>query len=378
MKTQQISQQSQSGHNVRGPSAPSSALPDVNAETYPFDLVQYLLDQVTHLSMFAIPDPEYAETAILTPDDPDDWFGLNGGYGFALRSVLHRFDSTVQAAVSSGGPRVAQAIGEGAGIFSCRWLISPDDFEWSPGRYPPPTLFDLWRSQRLVMLDGSFAFGDSQDSFRGYGVGRTFPMTVHGRPKLLVGAVGNIMEGGGKFKALEGTYVLTGTITPELGFLGSITCRVVDPDGKLRTEREIPPLITKLHPDPQATFVLLRGVKKDATVKTTYGAPPDGNLVSLITPGQMRSVRYNFTDQGRGGLRSDMKVGQVVVTIIPRRYSSISWRRQEQPTPPSPSALMKCTRSSAGTGNLSARSQQMSSKAFPLTSGFRPPRASPD
>jgi hypothetical protein len=156
------------------------------------------------------------------------------------------------------------------------------------------------------MLDCGFAFSNSQDGFRGYGIGRTFPVTVHGRPKCLVGAVGNIMEGCGKFEALEGTYVLTGTITPDLGFLGSITCRVVDPDGKLRTERE--------DPDPEATFIVLRGVKKDATVKTTYGPPPGGGLVSLVTPAQMRSVQYNFTDQQRGGLRSNMQVGQVVVS----------------------------------------------------------------
>jgi hypothetical protein len=314
MKTEQISQQSPSGHNVRGTSAPSPALPDVNLETYPFDLVQHLLDQVTHLSMFAIPDPAYAETATLTPHEPDDWFGLNGGYGLAIRSTLHRFDSTVHPAMSSTGPRVDQAVGEATGIFSCRWLLSPDDFEWSPGTYPPPTLFDPWRSQRFVLLDSGFSFSNSQDGFQGYGVGRTFPVTVQGRPKCLVGAVGNIMEGCGKFEALKGTYVLTGTITPELGFLGSITCRVVDPDGKLRTERQIPPLITRPDPDPEATFIVLRGVKKDATVKTTYGPPPGGDLVSLITPAQMRSVRYNFIDQQRGGLRSNMQVGQVVVS----------------------------------------------------------------
>jgi hypothetical protein len=311
MKTEQISQLSQSRSNARGTAAPSAAQPDVNYETYPFDMVQYLLDQVAHLSMFAIPAPEYAETATFIPDDPDDWFGLNGGYGLAIRSALHRFNSTVH--LSSVGPRVAQAVGESIGVFSSRWLLSPDDFEWSPGKYPPPTLFDPWGSQRFVMLDSSFTF-NSQDSFHGYGVGRTFPITVHGRPKLLVGAVGNIMEGVGKFKELEGTYVLTGTITSELGFLGSITCRVVDPDSKIRTEREIPPLTMRPDPDPDATFMVLRGVKKDATVRTTYGPPPGGNQVSLVTPGQMRSVYYSFTAHDSGGLRSAMTVGQVIVS----------------------------------------------------------------
>jgi hypothetical protein len=313
MQTEQLSQQLHSGHNVRGMSMPVAALPDVNFETYPFELVQHLLDQVAHLSMFALPDPAHAETASLTPDDPDDWFGLNGGYGLAIRSAVHRFDSTVQPATASGGPKVSQAVGEASGMLSCRWLFCPDDFGWSPGTYPPPTLFDPWRSQRFVMLDGGVTFSHSQDSFQGYGIGRTFPVTVHGRPTCLVGAVGNIMAGGGKFTALEGTYTLTGTITPDLGFLGNMTCRVVDPDGKLRVEREIPPLITRRDPVPEATFMVLRGVKKDATVHTTYGPPPGDNRVSLVTPGQMRSVRYSFTATERDGLRCNMQVGQVVV-----------------------------------------------------------------
>src|SRR5262245_10768627 len=127
MQTEQHSQQSYSGHNGQGTATPAPALPDVNFETYPFDLVQHLLDQVTHLSMFALPDPAHAVTATLTPGDPDDWFGLNGGYGLAIHSTVHRFDSTVHPAISSEGPRVAQTVGEAAGMFSCRWLLCPDD-----------------------------------------------------------------------------------------------------------------------------------------------------------------------------------------------------------------------------------------------------------
>ncbi len=94
MKTEEISQQSQCRQDARGASASSAAQPDVNFETYPFDLVQYLLDQVAHLSMFAIPTQSTLRLPTLIPDDPDDWFGLNGGYGLAIRSALHRFDST--------------------------------------------------------------------------------------------------------------------------------------------------------------------------------------------------------------------------------------------------------------------------------------------
>jgi hypothetical protein len=34
-------------------------------------MVQYLLDQTANFNMFAVPDAKYAETATLTPDDPE-------------------------------------------------------------------------------------------------------------------------------------------------------------------------------------------------------------------------------------------------------------------------------------------------------------------
>ena len=162
------------------------------------------------------------------------------------------------------------------------------------------------------MLDGDFRFG-SENHFSSYGIGRTFPVTVNGRPKVLAGGVGNLMQGFGKFKGLQGTYALTGTITPSLGFLGNITVRIVDPDGIIRTDSELPALTAISDPDPQDTFIVLRGVKKDRTVKTTYGPPPGGDQVSLITPGQMRAARYDFIARGVGGLRTSMEVGPVII-----------------------------------------------------------------
>lgn len=288
----------------------SSSLPDVNAETYPYDYVQYLLDQSADFSLFAVPDPHYAETATLTPHDPQDFFGLNGGYGLALRSVLHRFDSLAHTSDAETGLKVEQAVGESAGTFRCLCLFGAGDSAWTPGKNPPPAIYDPWRSQRFSMLDCEVSF-EGTDFFRGYGIGRTSPVMVQGRPQVLVGGVGNIMEGFGKFNGLKGTFVFTGTLTRELGFIGNLNCRVVDPEGKLRTEREIGSLTAINDLDPDDTFILLRGIKKDRTVKTTYGPPPGGNLVSLITPSQMRSVQNSFTNRG-GGLRAERSVGQVM------------------------------------------------------------------
>lgn len=290
-------------------SAPRS-LPDVNAEIYPYDVVQHLLDQTANFNMFAVPDPDYAQTASLT-DDTNDWFGLNGGYGIAVRSEIHHFDVLVQPPSTGSGVRVAQTVGRAAGSFRSRWFLGAGEVAWTPEQLPQPVLFDRWASQRFAMVDTEVELGQGE-GFRGYGTGRTYPVSVNGRPRLLVGGVGNVTEGRGKFAGLEGTYVLAGTLTPELGFLGNITCRIVDPEGRMRDGREVPSVSALANPDPESTFFVLRGVKKNRHVKTTYGPPPDDRRVSLVTPSQMRSVQYLFASREHGGPRTEMRVGQVV------------------------------------------------------------------
>jgi hypothetical protein len=291
----------------------TAALPDVNAETYPYDFVQQLLDQTADFSFFSIPDPGHADAAILTPDTPDDYFGLNGGYGIDLASTLHRFDSVLQPP-EAGRLAVHQAVGESGGTLRCRWFFGPEDFPWQPGQLPPPAIYDPWRSQRFAFRDGVFDLGGGH-GFNGYGVGRTFPVAVDGRPRLLAGAVGNVTAGTGRFAGLEGTFVMTGTLTPALGFLGNITCRIVDPGGRLRSPSDLPPLSAMADPDPDSTFLVLRGEKKDRTVRTTYGPPPDARRVSLITPSQMRAMRYGFVAGREHGPRARASVHQIAGTM---------------------------------------------------------------
>ncbi len=288
-------------------------LPDVNAETYPYDFVQHLLDQTANFSLFAIPDPAHAEVATLTPGQSDDYFGLQGGYGVDISCILHRFEAVVEPAGGSD-LGVAQRVGEGVGRLRCRWLFGPENLAWEPGREPPPAIFDPWRSQRFAMLDVTFGWG-GEDGFTAYGIGRTFPISFSGRPQLLAGVVGDLRQGKGRFCGLAGTFVLTGTLTPELGFLGNVTCRVVDPEGRIRTEGELPELLPVAEPNPDFTFVVLRGEKRDRSVKTTYGPPPDAERVSLITPSQMRAMRFGVTREGGEGLRTSSRVHQVVGTM---------------------------------------------------------------
>ncbi|HBL30309.1 MAG TPA: hypothetical protein DD490_26035 [Acidobacteria bacterium] len=291
---------------------PPRALPDVNAETYPYDVVQYLLDQAANFSLLSVPDPDHPARATLTPATPHDYFGIDGGYGIDLASRLHRLDSGVEAA-SPQGVRVHQAVGPAGGTLRARLMFGPADLAWTPGQDPPATLWDPWRSQRFSLLDAEIRF-QGDDAVRIYGIGRTFPAVVAGRPSLYAGAVANVIEGRGALRGLAGTLVMTGSLE-NLGFLGHLSLRLVDPEGRLRTGRELPPAGVAGDPDPSSTYVVLRGVKKDRTVKTTYGPPPDDRRVSLITPSQMRSVDLRFAEVSHEGMRAEMRVGQAVGTM---------------------------------------------------------------
>lgn len=304
----------------RSPASAPPSLPDVNAETYPFEFVQYLLDQTANLNMFSVPERHNPEELLLTPD-PQDWFSINGGYGVVIRSELRRFDSFVDLP-STDTLGVSQAVGETIGSLQARWVFCPDECKWSPGQLPTPALYDPWSPQRFAMLDGDFSFGES-DSFRGYGIGCTYPITVGGQPKLLAAVVGNVMSGEGRFRGREGSFVMTGTLTPSLGFLGQISLRVVDPDGILRTERELPALTAIADPDPSSTFIVMRGEKKDRTVRTTFGPPPGGGLVSLVTPSQFRAAEFNVARRGGGGILAETRVGPVVARMDATVYFNL-------------------------------------------------------
>lgn len=288
--------------------AAAPALPDVNAETYPFDFVQYLLDQTANFSMFSVPERHHPEDLLLTPDS-NDWFSINGGYGIVIRSELRRFDSFVSQP-STDEVTASQAAGETVGSLRARWVFCPGKCKWSPGQLPTPALYDSWSPQRFAM-DGQFSFGET-DRFSGYGLGCTYPITSGGQPRLLAAVVGNVMEGEGKFQGREGSFVMTGTVTPSLGFLGHVSLRVIDPDGVLRTERELPGLTAIADPDPSSTFMVMRGDKKDRSVRTEFGPPPGGGLVSLVTPSQFRAAQFNVARRGGRGVRTETRIGPVV------------------------------------------------------------------
>src|SRR2546423_2002843 len=290
----------------QAPSPSGAGLPDLNSGAYSFNFILDLLRQGTaDFHFFAVPRPATSRLS----DGQDPYF-VNGGFVLNICSDLHRINSEIRIPSASEGVRVTQSVGDAQGNLACRFTMAPQDFSWSPGREPKPVLYDRFRAQRFVMLDSEFTFGDGEDSFSGYGVGRTFPQVISGGPSVMAGAVGNITEGRGKFKGLQGTYALNGTITPEFGFRGSITLRVVDWNGSLKSETRIRPLDAMF--DPEATYIVLHGQKKSQFEKSAYSFAPNGSLQGITAPAEWRSAEYNFSARGYKGLRSQVSVEQVV------------------------------------------------------------------
>jgi hypothetical protein len=289
---------------------PASALPDLNAGKYSFEQILRLLNRgVTDFSFFALPQSKAHNLS-----DTADPYQINGAFSLNINSTLHKFKAVVRQVTAEDGLKVAQYVGEAEGKFRCRLTIAPNDFPWTTNKEPSPILYDPLRAQRFAMLDAEFSFGDGKDSFSAYGVGRTFPVSVQGKNSVLVGGIGNIVRGRGKFEGLEGTLALNGTITHNFGFLGSITLRVVDWAQKLRTDAEID-LTSITDPDPEATYIVLRGQKKNQFVKSGYSFAPDGQLQGITAPAEWRAADYNFAAHGYRGLRSNISVGQIVGTL---------------------------------------------------------------
>lgn len=312
MSQEQISRQPQGAVGSAGGTAP----PDLNAETYPFELVQHLLDQAAYFNLFSVPDPPPSGPEIRTP------WGDGAIVGLRVNEELRRFNLDVR--VPSGrGVKATNIVGEAVGRFEHRWMIIPSDFEAQPGREPPPTPLDASRAQRFVMLDSVFRLGDGEDGFRGFGTGATFPTAFGGGSRLLVAAVGNILEGFGRFGGREGTYTYCGLLDPRRGFTGNLMCRVLDPEGLLQTESDPPALNPFEPPESGLTYLMFRGQKRDRTQKTEYTFAPDGQPEGFTVEQQLRAIRLDVVRQGRGRVRAVKSVGQVIGRMTSRVFLNI-------------------------------------------------------
>lgn len=285
-----------------GPSAGATALPDLNAQTYPFSVVQHLIDQAAFINAYATRDSDCKSSLINGPS--------GSPIGFELKENLHRFDVNVRPPESRSGVSATNVVGRRIGEFSHRWFVIPDDFSASPGRRAEPIALDSSRSQRFVMDDGVFKFGDS--GFRGFGTGATYPVNSSGHRQLLVAAVGEVLNGYGKFEGLEGSYVLSGEMTKEGAFEGNIQVRVLDQGSQIRTDSDVGPAEGTVEASCNLSYLILRGQKKNENVKTTYVFGPNGAPLGFKLKQELRIVYLHSTLGRSGRLKSSVRLGQVI------------------------------------------------------------------
>lgn len=284
-----------------GPSAPAASpgdLPDINAQTYPFEEVQRALDRAALFHLHSTPE-EGEEVAERAP----------GGatVGFRVHESLHRCPLLVETPAAGGGPVARRRVGERMARFRHRWMLLPDDHAALPGREPPATPFQPDRSQRFALLDGECVF-EGGDRFRGFGTGLTVPRSGGG---VHAAAVGTILEGTGPFRDVQGTYTYCGTLHPDRGFEGNMVCRVIDPAGALRARGGLPPCGPPPAPEPGVSYLAFRGQKRGAQQKTAYSFGADGRVDGLDVHQDLRWVHLDCA-AGATGPRSLLEVGPLV------------------------------------------------------------------
>jgi len=263
------------------------------------EVIQRLIDQVAGFNLFVVP-----QGGNTTGRD------LNGLTGFAVSADLHRF-SVVTQRPTSHEIQATNLMGENVGRVDLRWSMIPDNFVARPDRQPPQMPVDSSISQRFVMQETTFSFADGRDGFRSFGTGRTFPMMVGRTPRVVVGGIGNITEGFGKFRGHEGNFTMCGDLTPN-GFKGNILVRVQDNDGGLRTQGELPSIQPQPDPDPETTYLLWtaqKGTGPDQENSASFG--PDGQLRGLNIPTQLKLLELDYA-VANGFQARDIKIGEVI------------------------------------------------------------------
>jgi hypothetical protein len=277
---------------------------DINAETYPFELVQRLLDEAAYFNLFSIPDAGSGDVAMTATGSDSVVTGLR------IREILCRFAVRLEEPRAGRPLAAANFIGEALGRFEHRWMVIPDDYRARPDRVAPPTALDATRPQRFVMLDARCTFGSS-DGFRGFGTGTTYPVIHNNRRELLASAVGTVIEGYGRFQGHEGTYTYCGSLSPDSGFRGSVMLRVMDARREFRTAGAVAAHEgTAL--EPGETYIVFRGEKAGPSQRTNFRRGRDGRVIGLDVSQQLRVLDLDASLGASSRLESRQEIGPVI------------------------------------------------------------------
>ena len=312
------------------PPLPPTFPPGVDPATYRLETVTRLLRQAAYFPIFSIANPN-------SPNQP---IPLIPGLSFLLTAVevneqLHRFEVHVEQPTMAHGLRARDRVGETVANVRMRWTPIPENFEAAPDRLPPTTILNPFCSQRFAALNGHLSFHDrDHNGLKGFGTGRTFPVTEGGQRRLRIGAVIDVLEGSGKFQGLAGTLVVNGYIEPPNGLALNIVVRLMDPTGRLTAHSALSPIQDVPDPDPDAVFMYFLG-ETDPDKPVQLNIAPDGQILGSNVYERLRLVDIGFDLNPSKGLQSRTTEGPIV--------GSVSAKLHFNPLDPRPVAPIQTT-----------------------------------
>jgi hypothetical protein len=271
--------------------------------------LQHLVDQAASFNVYTMTDGQTPGGVIWGAGRPGMVLGIEGS------QTLHRFAIDLDMPTQQDGVRASNRISGPIGRLDFRWMIVPEDYLARADREPPATALDRSRSQRLVMQEGVFSWGDGGDGFYSFGAGRTFPtMQAGGRQRLDAMAVGIVTGGFGRLQGYRGNFTVSGEWMPEGGFQGNLMMRIVDPEGRLRTLKDLPEMEAVTQPDPNTTFLTWIAQKAQTPdQENTFSVNSDGQVRGLNIPVALKRVQVDFVPSGSSGLTAlELRLGEVM------------------------------------------------------------------
>ncbi len=238
-----------------------------------------------------------------------------GVAGYRMQQAIHRFQINFVPPSMSGGIRSANTVGEEVGGLDLWLQAIPHDFYARPDLVPPAEPLDRTRSQRVVLQEATVTFGDGPDGFRGFGTGRTFPMMMSGRPKLVTAVVGNVTEGLGKLKGHEGNFILCGDLEENGDFVAHLMVRFGDTAGELRTSGSLPAIQPVTDPAPHTTYFTYIAEKGHGADQLNHFSFAPGSKIprGVNIPVELKRVCVDFALESSGGVvASDLGIGGII------------------------------------------------------------------
>ncbi len=256
------------------PSTPPSPPPGMK---YYADAMDALLQGSLYLDTIVNPQQGVPNIALPLPGS-SDLSDITGAQMFGQAKRL-----TLKTTVGKDGFDSVASIGTAQSGLSFRWVLAPEDERALPDKQPLPTLLHTGESQRFTMMDVEFRLDEAgENTFDGFGTGRTYPTEVDGETQLWVGACGKILSGRGVFADVQGTFVLNGTLTPPGELCFELLIRILDPA----------PGLTSIKP--------LRGLDNEKAAKGAEDQLGGGSFTTFLgAPDPAVPIQQDFTPDGR-------------------------------------------------------------------------------